>query len=161
MGISAFRNDLLKSYNRKCIAYDFKKHQDMLYDMFDEWDPEVVIDAKVVAESKGIESNFEGLSQDVTGGSFCSRASDCPSLTTPSRQALRHRGIRASLFYSFVLKHIDLDDRVRRQRDESEHRDWSRGRRRAHSGSERERCSGSDRELMSPDGRVPRKRYRR
>ena len=108
--------------------------------MFEEqldWKPSRIMQVEELAKSINISQSLDAIAHHVSGGPFCRRASGISSTATPTRKALQHRSLRASLFWKFsILVSLSPSSSVADRRATSEHHtDDNRQRRLAAEGS--------------------------
>ena len=75
------------------------------------WKPTEAIDAEDVAKEMGIGSTLEAMVQKVVGGPVCQRGSNFGDLSIPTKEAQRHRTIRVTVIYEFVVLGRNLRER--------------------------------------------------
>ena len=70
-----------------------------------QWVPPSVIDAAVLAKQNGVRDTVSGMSEAITNGPFCWRASVFGDTSIPSPDALLHCDLFASVVYEFCMKY--------------------------------------------------------
>ena len=81
------------------------------------WEPTRNIMAETVANELGMKSTLDAYVDYTVGGTSCRRGTNFVDAAIPSQVALRHRAIRATVVYEFVVKAKKL-----RQEEASRHR---------------------------------------
>ena len=105
--------DSLRRHPRVVFRHQWSSREAKFKEIFD-WAPSEFIDVEDVARELKIPVTLDGLTGYLVGGSYCRRAANFGDTTIPSHEARRHRAIRVTLFYEFVVK----ARRLREKRDE-------------------------------------------
>ena len=95
--------EVLKKATCPVIVYRWGKFKKEIKELYD-WEPAEMYDVEKVAGEIGKKTSLDAMAEYVVGGNFCRRAANFGDAMVPSPMALKHRAIRVTLVYEFVVK---------------------------------------------------------